>query len=62
MTERALNDGWHKFKESFQQTAQMLPGGLKVRPKNRAELRDLIRHDPIFKDVRRIVFGAWRNR
>lgn len=57
-----MNDGWHKFKESFQQTAQMLPGGTHIKPKNRKELRDLLRKDPTFDRVRRLVFGAWRTR
>lgn len=57
------NENWAKFKQAFQQNADIVLGaGANVKPKNRKELRDLLRSDVEFAKVRRLVFGDWRNR
>lgn len=58
-----MNEAWRKFKTAFVQNSIMMQeaGALDgVTPKNRKELRDLLRTDPTFNDVRKLVFGSWR--
>lgn len=58
-----MNESWRAFKEAFQQNAAIVAGaGANVKPKNRKELRDLLRTEPTLAAVRKRVFGSWRKR
>jgi hypothetical protein len=63
------NESWYKFKAAFVQNAALVQSAAReegadmpVNPKNRQELRDLLRSRKNMRDVRKLVFGSWRLR